>query len=107
MRRFLCIALLLTAFPAVRAAAQRDSAAYALDIERVEFVAPRPLARIGVQRSVVDSAVLYETVSTSLAEALASGTTLFIKSYGRATMATASFRGTAPSNTQAGKATPR
>ena len=100
MRRFLCIALLLTAFPAVRAAAQRDSAAYALDIERVEIAARRPLARIGVQRSVVDSAVLYETVSTSLAEALASGTTLFIKSYGRATMATASFRGTAPSHTQ-------
>ena len=100
MRRFLCIALLLTASPAVRAAAQRDSAAYALDIERVEIAARRPLARIGVQRSVVDSAVLYETVSTSLAEALASGTTLFIKSYGRATMATASFRGTAPSHTQ-------
>jgi len=99
--RFFYIGLLLAWCPALCGVAQPcDSAAFALDIERVEIAARRPLAQIGVQRSVVDSAVLYETVSTSLAEALASGTTMFIKSYGRATQATASFRGTAPSHTQ-------
>lgn len=80
--------------------AQRDSTAYALDIERVEIAAQRPLAQIGVQRTTVDSTVLYENVAASLADALTAGSTLFIKSYGRATLATASFRGTAPSHTQ-------
>lgn len=99
MRRIAFILTLLLSVPAA-VSAQRDSTAYALDIERVEIAAQRPLAQIGVQRTTVDSAVLYENVATSLADALTAGSTIFIKSYGRATLATASFRGTSPSHTQ-------
>lgn len=76
---------------------QRDSVH---DIASVEIRAERPLRQIGVQRTVLDSAVMRDNITSSLADALTSGSTLFIKSYGRATLSTASFRGTAPSHTQ-------
>ena len=80
--------------------AQRDSTARTVAIEQVEIAGVRPMKEIGVQRTVLDSAILRENISSSLADALSSGSTLFIKSYGRATLATASFRGTASSHTQ-------
>ena len=80
--------------------AQQPPAARTVDIERVEIEGIRPMKEIGVQRTRLDSALLRENISSSLADALSSGSTLFIKSYGRATLATASFRGTAPSHTQ-------
>lgn len=80
--------------------AQRDSTARTVAIEQVEIAGQRPMKEIGVQRTVLDSAILRENISSSLADALSAGSTLFIKSYGRATLSTASFRGTAPSHTQ-------
>ena len=80
--------------------AQRDSTARTVAIEQVEIAGRRPMKEIGVQRTVLDSAILRENISSSLADALSAGSTLFIKSYGRATLSTASFRGTAPSHTQ-------
>ena len=93
-------AILLTLLCAGPALAQRDSTARTVDIERVEIAGVRPMKEIGVQRTVLDSALLRENISSSLADALSAGSTIFIKSYGRATLATASFRGTAPSHTQ-------
>ncbi|WP_418981820.1 TonB-dependent receptor [Alistipes sp.] len=98
MRR--CVLLLLTVVCAAPAAAQRDSVSRTVEIERVDITGRRPMKEIGVQRTVIDSLVLRETITSSLADVLGSGSTLFIKSYGRATLATASFRGTAPSHTQ-------
>lgn len=85
---------------AASAAAQRDSTVRTVAIDEVEIAGRRPMSQIGVQRTALDSALLRESISSSLADALSSGTTLFIKSYGRATLATASFRGTSPSHTQ-------
>ncbi len=93
-------AILLTLLCAGPALAQRDSTARTVDIERVEIAGMRPMKEIGVQRTLLDSAILRENISSSLADALSAGSTIFIKSYGRATLATASFRGTAPSHTQ-------
>lgn len=98
MRR--CLSVLLVLLCAAPAAAQRDSVSRTVAIERVDITGRRPMKEIGVQRTVIDSAVLRETISSSLADVLSNGSTLFIKSYGRATLATASFRGTAPSHTQ-------
>ena len=69
-------------------------------IESVDISGRRPMKEIGVQRTELDTLVLRENITASLADALATGSTIFIKSYGRATLATASFRGTAPSHTQ-------
>lgn len=98
MRRTWIIALLLCT--AGFLSAQERDAAYSLSIEQVEIAAERPLSATGVQRTIIDSVVLRDNIASSLADALTNGSPIFIKSYGRATLATASFRGTAPSHTQ-------
>jgi len=48
----------------------------------------------------IDSLSMVKALTSSLSELIAQNTTIFIKEYGRGAMATASFRGTAPSHTQ-------
>ena len=65
-----------------------------MPIREIGVTGIRPMKEIGVQRTELDTLVLRENITASLADALATGSTIFIKSYGRATLATASFRGT-------------
>ncbi|MDE6862245.1 MAG: Plug domain-containing protein, partial [Alistipes sp.] len=81
------------------AMAQHD-AMRTVDIEGVEIVGYRPLKDIGIQSTKMDSLTLKESISLSVADILTQNTPIFIKSYGRGTMATASMRGTAPSHTK-------
>lgn len=55
---------------------------------------------IGVQKTALDSATLKENIALSMADILTFNTPIFVKSYGRATLSTVSFRGTSPSHTQ-------
>lgn len=57
-------------------------------------------ADIGRSETRVDSAALRESVALSMADVLGYNSGIYIKNYGRATLATASFRGTSPSHTQ-------
>lgn len=57
-------------------------------------------ADIGRSETKVDSAALRESVALSMADVLGYNSGIYIKNYGRATLATASFRGTSPSHTQ-------
>lgn len=66
----------------------------------VEVVSHRKLKDAGIEKTVLDTMVLRENISLSMADILSKNSTLFIKSYGRATEATAEFRGTSPSHTQ-------
>ena len=54
----------------------------------------------GAKQTPIDSLVLSQNLNHTLSEVLSENTPVFIKSYGRGSMATASFRGTAPSHTQ-------
>lgn len=54
----------------------------------------------GGKETHVDTTVLAVNVNHTLSELLSENTHVFIKSYGRGSLATASFRGTAPSHTQ-------
>ncbi len=77
-----------------------DGIARSYDIDTVVVTAPRLMSDIGVQKTGLPESVLHESVVTSMADILSQNTPVFIKSYGRATMSTASTRGTAPSHTQ-------
>lgn len=99
-RRLRPLAALLCLLPHAALADAPEDSLCVRDIERVEITGTRPMKEIGVQRTKLDSIVLRDNISSSLADALTSGSTIFIKSYGRATLATASFRGTSPSHTQ-------
>jgi len=54
----------------------------------------------GMKESVVDSVTILEKINLSLSDLLSENTPVFIKDHGRGSLATASFRGTAPSHTQ-------
>ena len=98
MRRTLLI--LMSLLLPVTAAAEGEKPVWSLDIDSVEVVTERHIKDIGVQKSVLDTTVLHENISLSMADVLTRNSTLFIKSYGRATLSTASFRGTSASHTQ-------
>lgn len=80
--------------------AQDNSVVRSHDLGTVFVESPRSLEDIGTQKTKLDSVALRDNVTNSLAEVLSLHSPVFIKSYGRATLATASFRGTAPSHTQ-------
>ena len=71
-----------------------------ISIKEVTVYGQRPMKDIGVQRTRIDSAVLKENVSLSMADVLTFNSSIFVKSYGRATLSTVAFRGTSPSHTQ-------
>ena len=56
----------------------------------------RPMKEIGTHETRIDSAVLKENIALSIADVLTFNSSIFVKSYGRATLSTVSFRGTGP-----------
>ena len=60
----------------------------------------RPMKEIGVQKTAIDSAALKENVALSMADILTFNSSVFVKSHGRATLSTVTFRGTSPGHTQ-------
>ena len=95
MRQLFCILLILCA-----ANLSAQNTAYTIDIEQVGVVAHRPIRELGMQKSLIDSTALRDNIALSLSDVLTYNSSIFIKQYGRATLSTASFRGTSPSHTQ-------
>ena len=98
MRRFFYILVIVLCLAHVAQA--QDDVRRNIAIKEVTVYGQRPMKDIGVQRTRIDSAVLKENVSLSMADVLAFNSSIFVKSYGRATLSTVSFRGTSPSHTQ-------
>ena len=98
MRRFFYI--LVIALCLAHVVQAQDDVRRNIAIKEVTVYGQRPMKDIGVQRTRIDSAVLKENVSLSMADVLAFNSSIFVKSYGRATLSTVSFRGTSPSHTQ-------
>ncbi|WP_321332235.1 TonB-dependent receptor plug domain-containing protein [uncultured Bacteroides sp.] len=73
---------------------------WSLKIPEVTILGRRPMKEIGTQETKLDSVVLQEVVGYAMSDVLSQNSTIFIKQYGRATLSTASFRGTSPSHTQ-------
>lgn len=81
-------------------AQEKEKVAWKLRLDPAEVTATRKFRDIGTTRTEVDTVVLRESVANSIADILSQNTSIFIKNYGRGTLATASFRGTSPSHTQ-------
>ena len=69
-------------------------------IPEVTILGKRPMKEIGVQKTQMDSITLKENIALSMADVLTFNSSIFVKSYGRATLSTVAFRGTSPSHTQ-------
>ena len=70
------------------------------DIPEIPIYAARPMKEIGTQKTKLDTTALKENIALSLADVLTFNSSIFVKSYGRATLSTVAFRGTSPSHTQ-------
>ncbi|MDE5708465.1 MAG: TonB-dependent receptor, partial [Alistipes sp.] len=92
--------LLLALLPGLPLAAQDDWSGRVHSIPEVTVVGQRPIKEIGVQQTKFDSVVLQENIALSMADVLTFNSSIFVKSYGRATLSTVAFRGTSPSHTQ-------
>lgn len=95
MRRAYAILLLMLCATLTAVAQERH-----FDIDAVSIVGQRPIKDIGVQHTRIDSTQLRESISLSMADVLTFNSSIFVKSYGRATLSTVAFRGTSPSHTQ-------
>ena len=71
-----------------------------LHLPEVTVYGKRPMKDIGVQKTKMDSVMLKENIALSMADVLTFNSSIFVKSYGRATLSTVAFRGTSPSHTQ-------
>lgn len=79
---------------------QKEGSDSISSMHEVEVAAHRLMKDAGIQKTTIDSAMLHENLAYSMSDILTKHSTLFIKSYGRATESTAEFRGTSPSHTQ-------
>ncbi len=96
-RLIVCTLCLVVSFGFLRA--QNADSLRTVEVEEIVVRGTRSLRDIGVQKSIMSERVLKDNLSASMAEVLAQNSTIFIKSSGRATLSTASIRGTAPSHT--------
>lgn len=70
-----------------------------VQLNTVEITAKRPIEEAAISKTEVDTLVLQTLNSKTLASLMTANTPVFIKSYGRGSSATASFRGTAATHT--------
>ena len=96
-RLIVCTLCLVVSFGLLRA--QSADSLRTVEVEEIVVRGARSLRDIGVQKSIMNEDILKANLSASMAEVLAQNSTVFIKSSGRATLSTASVRGTAPSHT--------
>ena len=102
MRRLLLfiIATLLWVGATAQERTKHDWVRDGIDIPEVAVYGNRPIKEIGTQQTKFDSLALKENIALSMADVLTFNSSIFVKSYGRATLSTVSFRGTSPSHTQ-------
>lgn len=94
------VLLLFTLWLALPTHAQEEHVDHKVSIREVEILGQRPMKEIGVQRTRFDSVVMKENIALSMADVLAFNSSIFVKSYGRASQSTVAFRGTSASHTQ-------
>ena len=103
MKRLYLLFALAACLPTALFAQQTESkkrSAWHLTIPEVTVIGHRPMKEIGVQKTKFDSLALKENIALSMADILTFNSSVFVKSYGRATLSTVAFRGTSPSHTQ-------
>ncbi|MBQ2394429.1 MAG: hypothetical protein II307_01545, partial [Alistipes sp.] len=63
----------------------QDEPRRTIPIKEVTVYGRRPMKEIGVQQTKFDSVVLKENIALSIADVLTFNSSIFVKSYGRAT----------------------
>ena len=97
---FLAISLVCHSLLNAQKVSSKDWSTKGFSLREITVYGERPMKEIGAQLTKFDSVVLKENIALSMADVLTFNSPIFVKSYGRATLSTVSFRGTSPSHTQ-------
>ena len=97
---FLAISLLCHSLLNAQKVPSKEWSTKGFSLREITVYGERPMKEIGAQLTKFDSVVLKENIALSMADVLTFNSPIFVKSYGRATLSTVSFRGTSPSHTQ-------
>ena len=97
---FLAISLVCHSLLNAQKVSSKDWSTKGFSLREITVYGERPMKEIGSQLTKFDSVVLKENIALSMADVLTFNSPIFVKSYGRATLSTVSFRGTSPSHTQ-------
>ena len=103
MKRFILFLAINIVFHSIGYAQKVSSKEWStkgFSLSEITVYGERPMKEIGAQLTKFDSVVLKENIALSMADVLTFNSPIFVKSYGRATLSTVSFRGTSPSHTQ-------
>ncbi|MBR6759356.1 MAG: TonB-dependent receptor [Alistipes sp.] len=100
MRRFFTILFVVFAAYTAKAQTTENWIDDGLSIPEVAVLGEKPMKDIGSQKTTFSESVLKESIALSMADVLTFNSSIFVKSYGRATLSTVSFRGTSPAHTQ-------
>ena len=103
MKRFILFLTVYIVFHSIGYAQKVSSKEWStkgFSLSEITVYGERPMKEIGAQLTKFDSVVLKENIALSMADVLTFNSPIFVKSYGRATLSTVSFRGTSPSHTQ-------
>lgn len=90
------VPLWLTSISTIQAQTTSDT----IELNTVEITAQIPIEQKALSRSQVDTLELKKLQTKTLSELIQSSSPVFVKTYGRGSAATVSFRGTASSHTQ-------
>ncbi len=97
---FLAISLLCHSLLNAQKVPSKEWSTKGFSLKEITVYGERPMKEIGAQLTKFDSVVLKENIALSMADVITFNSPIFVKSYGRATLSTVSFRGTSPSHTQ-------
>ena len=97
---FLTVSLVCNSLLNAQKVSSKDWSTKGFNLREITVYGERPMKEIGAQLTKFDSVVLKENIALSMADVLTFNSPIFVKSYGRATLSTVSFRGTSPSHTQ-------
>ena len=101
MKRFILFLTVYIVFHSIGYAQKVSSKEWStkgFSLSEITVYGERPMKEIGAQLTKFDSVVLKENIALSMADVLTFNSPIFVKSYGRATLSTVSFRGTSPSH---------
>ncbi len=97
---FLAVCLVFHSIGYAQKVSSKEWSTKGFSLKEITVYGERPMKEIGAQLTKFDSVVLKENIALSMADVLTFNSPIFVKSYGRATLSTVSFRGTSPSHTQ-------
>lgn len=100
--RFILITFLLLLPVILRAQGDwwNEDPSYVVPIDAAGITADRPMRKIGIQETRLDTIALRDNIALSIADVLTFNSSVFVKQYGRGSLSTIAFRGTSASHTQ-------